>query len=206
MRRRPVDLRGFREVVGEHRALQGLALDLVNADEFAVGHAAGVLDREGEQRRVCRTQADLRAGLEQQRVSAHEIDQVPRGVPLRVVELAPVVGNARAMLHELEDRDATPCRGKPVDMARYRIRQVELARLLQLHDRDGSEGLGDGTDVPHRLRRSELVEVEIGLAVAGRARNVRRLHDGQGQSRQLVLGDECRDQLVDGLAAQRQVR
>jgi len=77
---------------------------------------------------------------------------------------------------------------------------MQLAALGQLHDRHRRIRARHLPDVPERLRRREAACRGIAQAVAGGARDVRRLHDRERDTGNLPLGHEGRDQLVDALA------
>ncbi len=208
IRRGTVGQRSRRQILREHRAVQRERLDLVLADEGGVRHAAGLLHHHRQQREVGGAEANLRARLELQRHPADEVDQFFRAV--RRCRHEPgsgaIVRDARRMLHQLVEGHRLPAfRQSREDLADRHV-DVELALLLELHDRHVGERLRDRADAPHRLGRREFVVLRARPPVSRRARDVGRLHDRHRHAVDVMGAHEFGHALVDELALRGQLR
>ena len=192
----------FRQVFSEESLPQSQVVNLILLHEIVVRHFARLLDDGSQQQEVRGALLHVRSRFEGQWQCGYGLDQLFRTIIGRDVEtlLRAVVGDARAVLHQLEDADRFPAFRHIFQVLADGVVQVEFAPFVELHHRHGSISLRDGADGPERLGGGEVSFREIGHSVAHHPGDVRRLYDGKRHARYSLFFHKIVNHLVDGLA------
>ncbi len=182
-RRQPL-LFDLAEILGKYSVPQSERVDLVFVYIFSITHSRYLLDNHRQEQEIGGTRRNVMPDAEQRRLSGGKIYQLLRSVSFRRVVLRrrPVVGDARTLLQQLQNRYIAPLLRQPVEICRYRTVEFYALLLVQLHDGNGTECLRNIRCRPYRIGACEPSGRRVGISVSDDPRNVGSLNYRQCQS------------------------
>ena len=162
--------------------------------EFAQRHAADAFDDDGQQREAGVAVHVFFAGLEVQRLLAHDHghdvvvgDEVLRIAPAGQPEQRPLIAKSAGVVQQVTEGDALAEIGQFGNVFVDIVVEGELPLLRKQKDGGGRELLGHGGDVEDGRRGDGDVIVQVGHAVAVLVDDLTILVDAQGAARRIRL-------------------